>query len=422
MKTPERPVITGTFLVLLLFILLAGCTLLESSHLRSRIEMSPVSMVYNLSKSRWTVEWELNSTLTNMDTKPAHKTVEQVTITYPPLFNPDYRGYSLDDHVYKMVFFDFGTIEPRGNKTLSQTTTTEISDRVMSDIFEGKQFEIDIDIPGYRTEFDYNSLPPRSQPTQYPQAATRLVPNCGNSLCLSPDVCCNGVCLPACPSATISPVSSHPTSSGGLLVWYDFEGDFVEEGTVKDISGNGYDATVVGYVGEEQGIAGKKAITFSGTGFLQASRNPVAGRKEVTFSLWFKTDDPTANYKLASAAWWHGGPGSGWILATHIPEFWSDDTKGLYLPDIQNLDNHFAAARWNHEAVTYDGTRIREYTNGKLINDWKTTGAAIGTGNPMAVGSWPDYGFFFQGALDDFRIYDHVLTQSEISALNAHAG
>ncbi len=159
-------------------------------------------------------------------------------------------------------------------------------------------------------------------------------------------------------------------------------------GVVVDRSGNGHDAQVIGSLGASPGISGGQAAIFS-DGYVQAQDNPVAGRTKVTFSLWFKTANPTENYKLASAAWWEGGPASGWIMATHIPEFWSDDTQSLLLPDQPNAENNFLPDQWIHEAVTYDGVRIKEYTIGQLTNDWAATGAPIGQGLPMAVGAWP---------------------------------
>jgi hypothetical protein len=203
-----------------------------------------------------------------------------------------------------------------------------------------------------------------------------------------------------------------------LLVWYDFEGDFLTSGIVADGSGNGQDAQVVGTVGAAGGISDGQAILFSPNGYIQAGGNPAAGRTNVSFSLWFKTDQPGENYKLASAAWWDWGPGSGWIMATHLPEFWSDDTRSLYLPDLPNNDNGFLAGEWNHEVVTYDGDRIREYTNGQLINDWPTTGAPIGQGQAMAVGSWPQFwGYDFYGSLDEFKMFARSLTQEEVLVL-----
>lgn len=208
-----------------------------------------------------------------------------------------------------------------------------------------------------------------------------------------------------------------------LLVQYDFEDDFLASGTILDRSGNGHDAQVMGEVAAGAGISGGQGISLDGNGYVQAASNPAAGKTDITFSLWFKTDQPGENYKLASAAWWDWDlRASGWIIGTHIPEFWSDDESGLYLPGIANNDNGFQASAWNHEVITYDGSRIKEYTNGQLINDWPTTGAAIGTGLPMAIGAWPMYsGYNFQGSLDEFAIYDRSLTQQEVQALYAQA-
>jgi hypothetical protein len=186
---------------------------------------------------------------------------------------------------------------------------------------------------------------------------------------------------------------------------------------VTDRSGNGFDAQIIGTPGVTGGVSGGQAIAFPGDGYILAQGNPAAGRNKVSFSLWFKTDHPENNYKLASAAWWSGGPGSGWIMATHIPEFWSDDTYGVCLPDISNNDNHFQAGEWIHEMVTYDGQRMREYTNGQLVNDWPTTGAALGQGAAMAVGAWPSFGFNFQGSIDEFQIFARALTAQEVRAI-----
>ena len=218
--------------------------------------------------------------------------------------------------------------------------------------------------------------------------------------------------VPATPQA---PTPQPPAAMPSLLVDYDFEDDFISSGYVTDRSGNGLHAYLTGPVGVVSGISGGQAIYLSGSSYLQAQFNPVAGHNRVSFSLWFKTNHPENNYKLASAAWWNSGPGSGWILATHIPEFWSDDTNSLYLSGLVNVDNNFPAGVWVHEAVTYDGNRIKEYTNGQLVNDWPTTGAVIGLGHAMSIGAWPPYSSFnFQGSLDDFRIYSYTLSPQEV--------
>jgi hypothetical protein len=225
---------------------------------------------------------------------------------------------------------------------------------------------------------------------------------------------------PPAATAMLTAPPAIPEPNSGLLVWYDFENSFLSSGYVSDRSGNGFDAQICGTVGTDDGISDSRSIYFFGDSYILAPVNPAGGRNKVSFSFWFKTEHPENNYKLASAAWWNGGPGSGWIMATHVPEFWSEDTFSLYVPDIVNHDNPFPSDEWIHEVVTYDGYRIKEYTNGQLVNDWLATGAAIGQGQAMAVGAWPQFGGYnFVGNMDDFRIYSRSLTRQEVKTLYA---
>ena len=68
--------------------------------------------------------------------------------------------------------------------------------------------------------------------------------------------------------------------------------------------------------------------------------------------------------------------------------------------------------------MTYDGEQFKEYTNGQLINVWPATGAPIGTGEPMIVGAWPPYSAYnFDGAIDEFQIFNRALNSEEIQAM-----
>lgn len=225
---------------------------------------------------------------------------------------------------------------------------------------------------------------------------------------------------PATPGAAPAPAPAAVTNlTKGLLVWYDFEDDFAAAGRVADRSGKGRDGTITGTVQAGPGIAGTKGISFTGNGYLLARDNPAWGRTNVTFSFWFRTADPTQNYKFASAAEWHGGPGSGWTMATHRPEFWADDgPDDLLVPAQPDTDNGFVPGAWTHEAVVYNGATMKEYTNGTLINTWQARGTPMSRGVPMAVGGWPQFaGYNYRGSMDDFRIYERTLSPQEVAQL-----
>ncbi|MFO0691587.1 MAG: PQQ-dependent sugar dehydrogenase [Myxococcota bacterium] len=66
---------------------------------------------------------------------------------------------------------------------------------------------------------------------------------------------------------------------------------------------------------------------------------------------------------------------------------------------------------WKHVALTYDGTTLRFYVNGVLAAS--APGAHVPTNNPLYFGRWP-FDQFWDGLIDEVRIYDRALTASAI--------
>ena len=208
------------------------------------------------------------------------------------------------------------------------------------------------------------------------------------------------------------------TLKDGLAVYYSFDAPAVG-GQVQDESGSGHHASVIGAPKIVAGRSGR-AMSFSGSDSLRVAANPTAGWSALSVSLWFKTPDPTQNYKLASAASWQpGGDGSGWIVGTHYPEVWSDEaSNAIRLGDWERMVQ-FVPGAWNHLALTYDGERVREYINGELAKDGQATGAPLGVGRPLEVGAWSQYaGYNYKGLIDEFRVYDRALSFAEIQELS----
>jgi PKD repeat protein len=71
---------------------------------------------------------------------------------------------------------------------------------------------------------------------------------------------------------------------------------------------------------------------------------------------------------------------------------------------------------WTHLAATYDGAAVTLYVNGAQAGQQPAAGAiASGTG-PLRIGGnaiWPEW---FQGLIDEVRIYNRALTPSEIQS------
>jgi glucose/arabinose dehydrogenase len=75
-----------------------------------------------------------------------------------------------------------------------------------------------------------------------------------------------------------------------------------------------------------------------------------------------------------------------------------------------------ALRRWTHLAMTYDGTVIRRYVNGRLAGTRAATGAIAGGSYPLRFGGNAVWKQWFKGRLDEVRVYDSALTPAQIEA------
>jgi hypothetical protein len=77
---------------------------------------------------------------------------------------------------------------------------------------------------------------------------------------------------------------------------------------------------------------------------------------------------------------------------------------------------------WNHIALRYDGAVVTLYVGGLYRSDATAGGIAYGANDTHLIGCDIDAGSVvsgFLGSIDDLRIYDRGLDQSEIAALAA---
>ena len=84
------------------------------------------------------------------------------------------------------------------------------------------------------------------------------------------------------------------------------------------------------------------------------------------------------------------------------------------------------AKTWVHVASTYDGSALRIYINGILDTSLPVTGRTCSNSEPLAIGAKNKTSAglieaYFDGRIDDFRIYSRALTAAEITAVRAAA-
>ena len=73
---------------------------------------------------------------------------------------------------------------------------------------------------------------------------------------------------------------------------------------------------------------------------------------------------------------------------------------------------------WHHCSATFDGTFMRVYLDGREIGSLRRPGSiSLQRDVPAFIGSSGGVGEYFQGLLDDVRIYDEALSAEQVASL-----
>jgi dihydrofolate reductase/chitodextrinase len=213
-------------------------------------------------------------------------------------------------------------------------------------------------------------------------------------------------------SATTSAVSGNPN----LVAAYSFnEGSGT---TVADSSGNNNTGTLVSATWSTAGKFGN-ALSFNGTNARvnipdAASLHLTAG---FTLEAWVNPSSAPSGWRDIVYK-----PNDNYFLEastnTNLPGGGVSLTNGQ--EPLVSGGSRLAANTWVHLAMTYDGTNLKYYLNGALLNTTTQTGTIVTSTNALMIGGDTIYGQYFAGLIDEVRVYNIALTQAQIqSDMNA---
>ncbi|WP_272473957.1 LamG-like jellyroll fold domain-containing protein [Baekduia alba] len=185
--------------------------------------------------------------------------------------------------------------------------------------------------------------------------------------------------------------------------------------TTADGSGNGLTGTITGAAHTTTGKFGND-LTFNGTN-TQVS---VADNAKL---------DLTTGMTL-----------EGWINPTTLGSTWrtvaiKENTGALVYALYANNDTGKASGHvstpaesdtrstsaiplntWTHVATTYDGATLKLYVNGVLATSKAVTGSMPNSAGALKFGGNSIWGEWFQGQLDEMRLYSRALTAGQIQS------
>jgi hypothetical protein len=198
--------------------------------------------------------------------------------------------------------------------------------------------------------------------------------------------------------------------------------------TVKDLAG-GLDGTLTNFTNADAGwVEGKfgKALQLNGINeYVLVPATDDLSLQVLTLSAWVQA----ANF--AQDGFIYEKTVGGQINSHYSLYFQGNDQMNFRLVSGGNLNDtiipaavNFNANEWNHIAATYDGTVKSLYVNGDLVTAMPSLitlpAAGSGVSTIGALGTGSDY--FFNGKIDDLRIYDRAIAEADIHKLMKTAG
>jgi hypothetical protein len=205
------------------------------------------------------------------------------------------------------------------------------------------------------------------------------------------------------------------TLTDGLLAHYTFSAN------AQDISGNNNHGTVSGAVlTQDRFNAPNKAYKFNGSSDFIAINKGLQLSQNYTVSAWINTNILSSNWQTVISKYETNLFGPYWF-GVHLdrPNAWISNGSGTYT--FFDSDRAIPTNRWIHLAWTGQGTVGKVYVNG-VLDGTRTIPLMTQNNDLVTIGKqvvWAGFDSYcwFNGSLDEIRLYNRAFTPCEITNL-----
>jgi hypothetical protein len=158
------------------------------------------------------------------------------------------------------------------------------------------------------------------------------------------------------------------------------------------------------------------AYSFNGTdNYINVPTSPSLNTgNAITISAWIKPISTSGQYIVSKAA--SSGGGGPYSLDIYPGSI-------RFMLDLNNLQVILNGAHsikqnvWQHISATYDGSVMKVYYNGQLDGSTLASGTIDSSTGTLQIATYIWGQTFFNGTIDNIRIYKRALTSSEVLEL-----
>ena len=157
-------------------------------------------------------------------------------------------------------------------------------------------------------------------------------------------------------------------------------------------------------------------LSFDGNGDnvrVPPNENIILPKEEITIEAWMKATNPPQQYQFLVS---HGHSGPGYLLGWWSGSVWFQ-SRLLFDGQDYGLSVNYPteSLEWMHIAGVYDGLTFKLYINGELKDSAPGNGEIwTSTTIPLNFGTFAGGGYYFNGALDEIRIWSIARSEQQI--------
>ncbi|MDD2699198.1 MAG: choice-of-anchor Q domain-containing protein [Arcobacteraceae bacterium] len=191
----------------------------------------------------------------------------------------------------------------------------------------------------------------------------------------------------------------------GLMAHYAFEGN------TNDSSTNSYNGTTTASLTYATGQVGQSAI-FDGSSSIELPSDVNLSNKSFTISGWFKPSDVTNGMWIMSQ-----GTVAGEYKYLQLNFYNHNFQVDFFNHSAASTGTATTANEWYYYTVTFDNTTkiATIYLNGEQNATANMGGSFTGT-TPFRIGLYNSTNFY-NGEMDEVKIYDRALSATDVTAL-----
>ena len=204
--------------------------------------------------------------------------------------------------------------------------------------------------------------------------------------------------------------------SAELVAYWTFDEDSGD--IVYDSTGNGNDGTIFG--AQRGGGKYGKALHFNASdNYVEVpTSDSLEIDTNVSIAAWINWVDAGDGWLAIMANGQQGGPWENYGLFVNRAGGFLYFTLSLDGGHItqQTPDNAIQSDEWLHACATWDGSNARIYVNGEMVLEQAQSGQLVPPQLPLRIGHRNGSSHFFNGIIDEVRVYNHTLIEEEILA------